>query len=280
MADQQLSLALSFLQSHPVSAAAILEHHPIDDVALFLKEVPVSISALVMQNFLPHFASRISKVLPTTVVAGIFNELTIGQAAAILRHYSRENRTEILEELPTRTQLGCTLLLNYSTDMIGAWITPQVATIPDDYSVQQALNYLKETTEIVQTDSIFVITRDRDFKGRLKLIDLIRATDDMPVSSLTTHKGDRLKARVRLTEAGTHKDWKRFHEIPVLNRNQKFIGVLCHTELRKGLDLLNPENNTRVPTDTIGTVTAVYGEAMLAIADSMAEILKPEKPSA
>jgi len=280
MAKQQLNLALSFLQSHPASAAATLEQHPIEDVARFLEEVPATISVLVVQNLLPHFASRICKLLPTTVVAGIFNELGIGQAAAILRHYSRESRVEILDELPTKIQLGCTLLLDYSADMVGAWITPQVATIPYDYSVIQAFNHVNETTEIVQSDSLFVISRERNFKGRLKLIDLIRAPDNMPISDLTTNNGELLKARVRLTEVELHKDWKRFHEIPVVNRNQKFIGVLCHTELRKGLDQLKPDDNTLIRTDTNETISVVYGEAMLAIAESMTEILKLQKPSA
>lgn len=279
MSNQKFGLALSFLQSHPASAASALEQNPIEEVSLFLQEVPAAISALVVQRFMPHYTYRICKLLPATVVASIFKELAIGHVAAILRHFSRKNRAGILEQLPTRVQLGCNLLLTHSPDMVGAWITPQIATVPCDYSVLQTLNYLKGTTELVQTDSVFVITRDRDFKGRLKLIDLIRSPDDMPISDLTTQNGDKLRARARLAEAGSHKDWKRFYEIPVLNRNQKFIGVLCHTELRKGLDHLKPDDNASVPTDASETVTAVYGEAMLAIAGSMAEIFKPQKPS-
>ena len=279
MPNQKNGLALGFLQSHPASAAATLEQHPIEEVSLFLQEVPSAISARVVQCFMPHYISRVLELLPAPVVASIFKELAIGQVAAILRHFSRKNRVEILETLPTRFQVGCNLLLKFSPDMIGAWITPQVATIPYDYSVLQALNHLKETTEIVQTDSVFVISRYRDFKGRLKLIELIRASADIPISDLTTQNGGQLRARGRLVEAGSHRDWKRFHEIPVINRNKKFIGVLCHTELRKGLDHLKPNSSGPVPVDMGEPVTAVYGEAMLAIAESMAEIFKPQKSS-
>ena len=279
MAKEKLSLAVTFLQSHPASAAAILEQHGVDQVATFLQSVSAASAAKTIHFLLPYYAARVLKLLNPEQTNSLFAYSEIGTVAAILRHFSKADRAILLEQLPSKLQLACSLLLNYSQEMVGAWISPQVATLPDDYKVGEAINYLKNTEGIVHTDSIFSISRNREFKGRLKWVELIKATDETPISSLTDNKGSKLRARLRLAEAATHTDWKRFHEIPVINRNQKFIGVLCHTDLRKGLEYLAPnaESNNQ-PADGDNLVAA-YSESLAATFGCMLEIVKSEIPS-
>ena len=279
MAEEKLSLAVTFLQSHPSSAAAILEQHGVDQVAAFLESIPAPTAAKVVQFLLPHYAARVCNILEPERLHSLFAYSEIGTVAAILRHFSKSDRSLILEQLPTKLQLACSLLLNYSQEMVGAWITPQVATVPDNYTVDEAINYLKNTEDIVHTDSIFSITRDREFRGRLKWVELIKAAGETPVSNLTENKGSKLRARLRLEEAATHNDWKRFHEIPVINRNQKFIGVLCHTDLRKGLEHLIPNLKSNTQTVSGENLVAAYSESIVAALSSMLEIVKSEIPS-
>lgn len=279
MSEDKISLALAFLKARPESAAATLEQHDIEDVAHFLTDIPHSYAAAVIQHLLPHYAARVCKLLSQDSVKGIFSSLGIGHIAAILRYYNKSRRTEFLNELPLQTQLGCSMLLNYSQDLAGAWLTPQIAAIPQDYTAKEALHYLKSTPDLVHTDFIFTLTRDRELKGRIRLVDVLKAKQDTPVKMLAQPRGHTLSARSRLTMVANHEDWKKFHEIPVLNRNQKFVGVLRHIELRKGLDALAPELEAQSPVSPLTRVGKVYVDVFLALFVSMKHIAKTDTHS-
>jgi Mg/Co/Ni transporter MgtE len=276
MSEDRTTLALAFLHAHPDAAAATLEQHEVSEVATFLAGIPQSYSAPVLQQMLPHFAVQICSLLPREQVVGIFSFLEIGHIAALLRYLDNDQRQEILKDLSTKNQIGCSLLLNYSEDLVGAWITPQVATIPFDCSVQEALNYLKITPDVVHTDFLYTVNRERELKGRVRLVNLLKEKKKMPVSSFSESLGETLSGRTRINVAVNNEAWKNFHEIPVLNRNNKFIGVLRQTALRKALDHLAPLVGDQVPISSITSVSAVYGETLVALFDSMKQIAESD----
>ena len=276
MSEKKITLALAFLQQHPDSAAAILEQHEIPSVATFLSGIPHSYSAPVLQQMLPHYAVRVCETLTRELAVNILSYLEMGQIAAILRYLDKDRRQTLLQDLPSKTQIGCSLLLNYSNEVVGAWITPQMATIPHDCSAGEALNFLKVSPDVVHTDFIYAVTRDRNLKGRIPLVDLLKATVNTPLSNLTKSCKETLSARTRIQQAATHGDWKKFHEIPVINRNQKFIGVLRQIELRKALDHLAPETDSKSPIHSINSVGKIYGESLLALFDSMKQIVEAD----
>ncbi len=61
--QQDLTLALDFLDEHPEEAVRTLEQHDAAQVAAFLAQVPASYSALVLGLALPAFAAHLCALL-------------------------------------------------------------------------------------------------------------------------------------------------------------------------------------------------------------------------
>lgn len=279
MSEEKISLALTFLQSYPELAASILEKHEISDVAAFMAEIPPSYATPVLQYMLPQHTARLCNLLERATALVILSRLEVGQVAAIFRYYEKQHRNELLEELPTKTKLGCALLLKYSRDLVGAWITPHIATIPYDYLVEEALNYIQSTPDLIHTDNVFTVNRDRRLEGRIRLTDLLRASPKQSVISLARQKCHTLTARMQIRHAADDKEWKIQDVIPVLNRNQKFIGVLRHVDLRNSLDALETKIARQEDQNSLSNMVQVYGDSLLALFDSLKEMVASDTRS-
>ncbi|MGJ8640872.1 MAG: magnesium transporter MgtE N-terminal domain-containing protein [Opitutaceae bacterium] len=271
MSDHKILLAVAFLQSHPDSAAEILEQQPVGEVSAFLAKVPKDHAAKVLAKMLPKCAALICTELPFESSLGMLAHLSVPDEVAILRCLSPKKRDRFIAELPVSKQVSCKLMLGYAEDMVGAHSTTAVATVPYESSAAEALQIVKVTKESAPSDFIFVVDREGAVKGRLQLIELLRCADELPVSSLAENGFNTIQGRMNVREVATHPDWMKDEIIPVVNRRQEFIGVLRHADLRKALKALDERV---VPFENPELITGIaqgYGQSLLALFQSMKE---------
>src|SRR5206468_9165932 len=103
------------------------------------------------------------------------------QVVAILNEMSPDDRTALLEELPSAAarQLIRRLtreerriaqsLLGYPEDSVGRLMTPDSIAVKEDWTVQQVLDYIREHGQDRETLNVIYVVDDRG-----KLIDDIR----------------------------------------------------------------------------------------------------------
>src|SRR5437763_8246137 len=135
----------------------------------------------------------IFRVLPTALAADVFEYLGIEeqqkllkamaheQAVGILNEMSPDDRTALLEELPSAAarQLIRLLtpeerniaqaLLGYPEGSVGRLMTPDFIAVDEDWTVQQVLDYVREHGQDSETLNVIYVVDERG-----KLIDDIR----------------------------------------------------------------------------------------------------------
>lgn len=273
MSDNKISLALTFLDEQPEAVAGILEQHPVKEVAAFLGAVPQAQAGPVVRKMLPQYTAHLCQHMPKDFIAGVLSRFEINQVTAILRYMDKKQRSELLNQLPTKIQVGCALLLNYSRNMTGAWTTPHVVTMHDDSIVDDVLHRLRTHEDHVHMDYAFVIDRERTLKGRVLLAELLRSGPDLPISAVMQTACQTLSSRMTILKAAEHKDWETYDIIPVVDRNHRFIGALRHMDLRKALDWLEAEQKEE-PIEATG-IHQVYGHTLLELFRSMKDFVQP-----
>lgn len=272
MAQQQIDLALAFLQSQPGAAATILEQQPIEKVADFLSYVPHTYGATVLEKILPHYTARLCKILKPNIAAALLSEMNVSLVAAVMRHCPGELSSQLLDLLPEKTRLACWLLLTYSEDSVGAWMTANVSTLPDDCNVGEALARVISEQGTVNFGATLVVDRDRHIKGQLQLPALIRAPPNTAVTAVMDKILDSLSARTALGAAVNHPLWVDRDSIPVTNRNQQLVGLLRHVDLRRGLAQTSTSIVKSDGADPITGIYETYGKSLLALFDTVTDL--------
>ncbi len=276
MIDKKIDLALAFLERKPSAAARTLEQQPMEEVACFLNELPCACASPMLAQMLPQYAARIFLQLDPKLCAGFLDEMEVSQIAAILRYSKQNVRNKILSFISEKSKIACKLLLNYSEDSVGAWMTTQVAALPD-CSVDDALKRL--TTEEISIDvsTLYVIDSERHLQGSISAADLLRADLNAPIMSVMQKKTAVLQGRSSLFSIQDHQGWKTLDTLPVLNRNHQLVGVLRHIDLRKGLEQIATTVKVHKNGDFISNICEVYGRTLLALFSSVGEMTNAKK---
>src|SRR5438128_5555354 len=150
----------------------------------------------------------IFRVLPHTLAADVFEYLDIDaqqkllramaheQVVAILNEMAPDDRTALLEELPSAAarqmirlltpeeRRVATALLGYPEDSVGRLMTPDFIAVREDSTVQQVLDYIREHGRDSETLNFIYVVDDR-----VKLIYEIRMREFLirPLVSYVHH---------------------------------------------------------------------------------------------
>ncbi len=280
MTKQKIDLALAFLQSQPGSAAAVLEQHPAEQVAEFLKNIPYPHAAAVLNKMLPRYAAKICKNLDPAVAASFMSEMEISLVAAVLRCSDKGLHNQILKRLPEKTKIASKLLLNYAEHVVGAWMVANITTLPADCTVEEALSRLAKEDGDIASDLLHVVDRERKPQGMVSIANLLRSSPQSPVTNVMKKKCAAISGRTALVSAANHAVWTQQDTVAVINRHNQIVGVLRHADLRKGLNEML-STNTMTEANVSGPLTGiyeVYGSSLLALFSTMSEVASANRP--
>ena len=276
MTEQPANLALTFLESHPAAAARILEQRPVREVASFLAWTPPDYAAPVLQRMAPQVIARLCRQLDTSTAAALLRPLDTGLVTAVLRNLKPKLREGLLQEFSMARRGACQLLLRYSENTVGAWMTPEVITVADDTRAAEALAGLTNADSRDQTGFLFVVGRDRALRGRLHYAQLLRASEGQPVTGLLEASTRALPGMISIRQAAAHPDWSDYDVLPVVDRKHRFIGALRHSDLRRALAQIQVRHETRVGEDPLSGLIDVYGHCLLALFDTLGDFSDPD----
>src|SRR5881628_2671860 len=159
----------------------VFREWPPADLAEVILDLPEDEQVIIFR-VLPHgLAADVFEYLDFDAQQTLLRAMAHEQVVAILNEMSPDDRTALLEELPSAAarQLIHLLtpqerqiaqsLLGYPEGSVGRLMTPDFIAVPEDWTVQQVLNYIREHGRDSETLNIIYVL---DQAG--KLIDDIR----------------------------------------------------------------------------------------------------------
>jgi magnesium transporter len=177
------------------------------DVAEILEDLTPSELAVVFRILPRDKAADIFEHLPLTLQETLVHGLGTEDVAAVLNEMDPDDRTNLLEELPanvTQRLLAlltpqerkiATTLLGYPPESVGRRMTPDYVAIRPDWTIGEALNYIRRVGKDKETLNVLYVIDDH---GRLiddlKLRELILADPERRVSDLMDTKFVALRA--------------------------------------------------------------------------------------
>lgn len=255
---------MSFMIRDPTRAARILEGHAPDHSADLFAELNTRNAANVLGKMTPRHAARHLGAHSPDEAAKILRELGAVDIAAILRCADGRRREAILRRMSKRQSVGLNWVLSHPETCVGAWTDAQALVLAADISAQEALGQIQKDN-VKSGELIFAVNRGRKLKGMVSTTTLLRADANAPIANLLERVPTTLQAQASIISADSLQAWQLQHALPVLDRQQNFVGVLYRSELDRALALDTAGSSASNLSDTLLEAGEAYWSGLSAL---------------
>lgn len=259
-------LSLAFMRGHPAQAARVLEALPAGDAAQLFARVPARVGAAVLTAMLPNRAALYIAALEDARTLELLATMGTQPTVALLRHLPELRRQTLISGLPTVAALASTLLLGYAEDTLGAWADPDVVTLSAKTRAADALAHVRVAPPAHPL--LFVADGELRFAGTVSLQALIQAPGETTLATLMQRPSVVLAAHAPLVGTAEHPGWEQFSLLPVVETNQRLVGVITRDALARALkQATSPGVRSEDDASLAGMLTRGYWQALAGLID-------------
>jgi magnesium transporter len=261
-------LVSGFLADHPADAARLLEAMPFDQAVAVMNEASVKGAARALSSLSADLAARCLENLPPAKASELLNALPPASAAAFLRRVDKGKRQPLLDGVPAKSRERLQSLLRYSEESAGAVMDSLTVTIPDDITVEQAGQRLRETPEHL-CYYVYVVNREQRLAGVVGLRELLMANGHELVRTVMSPKVMTLSDRDPLVAVVAHPGWREFHAMPVVSDDGVFAGMIRYRTLRRLAEAYEQAGRAGAGFDTLFALGELYWTGLVELFGGM-----------
>ncbi len=252
-------LAQTVLRFQRRGARAHIRHllkkqHPAD-VAKMLMELPVPLrgemillagspdmQADVLSELDAEVAGRIISMLePEAVVIRIIEGMSSDDAAALLRTFPEDERARLLGLMRNEESEDVEGLLTYRTDTAGAMMTPDIFSLQEGVTVEEAIRALRDAREAREAETvfyIFVVNALEQLVGVISLRQLVVSNPKARLEDIMEREVVTVDAETDREEVARVVEHYNFIAVPVVDEQRHLLGIITVDDV---LDVLREE---------------------------------------
>ena len=229
----------------------LVDAHAAQDIAHALTELPRSQWQGLFERLDHEHAADIYAHLPTEQQTLLLEGLDHGQAtrligqlsyddaAAVLHELEDEHAGTILGALPEDDQRVLNALLAYPEESAGRIMTPEFATVRPEWTVEEALDHLREHSEIAETvNTIFAVSPEGQLLGWARLKDLLLSRPRARVEAVLRTDIISIEAHEDQEEAARRISHYDLDVLPVVDEGGAILGIITVDDV---LDIIRDE---------------------------------------
>ena len=217
-----------------------------------LTQLPAELAAEIIENIPDVRATDIIADMDAVQAAAIVNEMHSDEQADLLLELDDEEAEAILSLMDLEEAEDARKLITYESDTAGGLMITEFISVPETYTVSEAIEYLREHVEEFmdyQIKYLYVSGQDHAFKGVLQMQDLLLAKGASRLSELlvpakTVSYDTDLDALIYFF------DKYPFFGVPVMDEAGKIIGVV----MRKSVLEADSEKISKEHLETQGII--------------------------
>lgn len=223
-------LAQRFLERHPGAAAEVLAVMPPWQLAEVLADLDIATLAQLASRLPGQTISHCLKYLSLDQSTALLSCMPLRNAMDILRRIAAAERERYLAALPMRTAATVRAGLERVQEHVAAHVDSRVQAFPLDLTVEQVLLALGRGAD-EYVCHVYVIDGHTRFAGVLPMRALLASHTHLRLGSLPVQPIAALPEAARISNVLGHPDWRRFHQLPVVDAAGCFVGVLRREHL-------------------------------------------------
>lgn len=267
--SERLKLAEYFVEHYSTVAVGALQQMPTNAAGEMIEAIDDSISVSTLRSMLPAAAAKCLASVPPDSSAKYLNRMGAKEVAAILRHMKESRRKELLRKLSRRHSVRVSILLRYPRPLVGAWMDSVTVCFQTKTSISDAK--LQVVDEGYAYSDIYVVGDDNRVLGAVPFIDLMQLSEtDGSVAVVMKPAAKPIYASLTLRQAIEWSDWSEQDTLPVIDRDQKLIGIVRFVDLWGAMTASSSFGRNDVSNSQVFGITEV---CCLGLADLMTAVL-------
>jgi len=230
--NSQRAISIAFASAHPMDVA---EHHDqtsVEELVDYFGEIPPEIAAQTISYMSLLVASKCLERMKESLAVSIISHLSLEISALLLRRIDSARQMVIRKNLPVSVRQSLDMLLKFPENTAGALMNPQVITIFEDLTVKEAIKFIIRYPLHVYF-YLPVITRDQHLVGLTDMRHLMLSKPEALVSAIAQSDVGRLSPSSSREAILVHPDWRIYHELPVVDENGIFMGMIGYQTIRR-----------------------------------------------
>ncbi|SCK01921.1 Magnesium transporter mgtE [uncultured Eubacterium sp.] len=254
--EESLEKILELLENKKYFQARdeLLKYNAVD-IAELLEEVTEETDidmTIILFRLLPKDVSvEVFSELPTDDQVEIVNGITDKEITFIVQEMDFDDKIDVLEELPANVvdkilektpkneRKLINTFLNYPDTCAGSLMTPDYISLQKDWSVGEALEYIKKVGMDAETVyTCYVKDSGRKLIGIVSLSTLVISDDEIRIKDIM--RTDYVYENVYDDQEDVSEDFKKygFLAIPVVDKEQRLVGIITVDDI---LDVMEEE---------------------------------------
>ena len=210
---------------HPADIALLLESVPEGERDIVWSQLdPASVGEVLAEADDAIRASHMRQMAPQALAA-VAQEVDPDDAADILQDLPEPVADEVLQAMDEQHRVRLESVLAYPEDTAGGLMNVDVLTVRADVTLETVLRYLRRRGEIPErTNRLFVVGRDSEYLGMLRLADLLIRDPEDSVDAHIIRERDAIPATMASREVARLFEQRNLISAPVIDGAGVLIG--------------------------------------------------------
>jgi magnesium transporter len=216
-----------FREWPPADVAEVILDMPEDDQVIIFRVLPHTLAADVFEYLDIDAQQKLLRAMAHEQVVAILNEMAPDDRTALLEELPSAAARQLIRLLTPEERHVATALLGYPEDSVGRLMTPDFIAVREDWTVQQVLDYIREHGQDSETLNVIYVVDDQG-----KLIDDLRMREfllrplDAKVSAFRDHTFVALNVTDSQQDAlNTFRKYDRT-ALPVVDSSGVVVGIV------------------------------------------------------
>ena len=222
-------LISGFIDLYPMEAALLLDTFPVERILHYLQGIPTESALEVFARLNPDIAAEVLQEMENELFIQLFNRIDTHLGARLLSRLDNEEVHKKLSLLPVLKSRELNEFMTYKPDSAGFLMEAAVTSFYGENTVKDVLKRIRKLVDR-EINSVYIIDEAGNLLGELSLQLIAVSLPGQKVKNLMqTSLGVNVYASredvVEIMEKGN------FLQIPVIDVNNKLIGVIRHEAL-------------------------------------------------
>lgn len=224
---------------HPAAVAEVLQDLPVADVWKVLSHCGLVRQVEIFEHLSLARQVELTDLIGRERLSKIIEEMSSDDRADLLNRLTPQQVEGLLPLVAQAERADIRKLLSYPESSAGAIMTTEYASLPENISVREAIDRLRQQAPNSETIYyVFILDADRHLRGLTTLRTLILSRPDAKLGDLMNR--DPIAVRVDDDQEAVARLLAQydFLAIPVVDHQNRLVGIITHDDV---LDIVQEE---------------------------------------
>ena len=198
----------------------------------------------VLKELVDDVRQNIIDEMDTEELIAATQDMELDDLADILNDLPNQITDQVIKALDQEDQVRLESVISYEEDTAGGLTNPNILSIRRGISINGLIRYLRSMDKLpINTNYIYVINRDNEYLGSVKLLDLFTDNRDTPIEEIMDVSVKPIDANVQANEVAIEFQNLDLISAPVVDASNRLLGEITVDDV---VDVIQDQANSEI----------------------------------